>query len=67
MTGSDRHPGDRLAALADGRLPEPERTRVLDHLARCADCRSDYDAQLTMKGLLRGLGPPGPPACPCPW
>jgi anti-sigma factor RsiW len=57
-----RHAGNRLAALADGRLPEPERTQVLDHLRRCATCRSDYDAQLAMKGLLRTLGEPGPPS-----
>jgi anti-sigma factor RsiW len=62
MTGHDRHSGDRLAALADGRLPEPERCAVLDHLARCARCRADFDAQLAMKGLLRALDEPGAPA-----
>ena len=62
MTGHDRHSGDRLAALADGRLPEPERSGVLDHLTRCARCRTDYDAQLAMKGLLRALDEPGAPA-----
>lgn|GEM_PF-1965887 len=61
MSSADRHPGDRLAALADGRLAEPERSRVLDHLVRCAGCRADYDAQLAMKGLLRGLDEPGAP------
>jgi anti-sigma factor RsiW len=61
MTGSDRHAGDRLAALADGRLPEPERSRVLTHLGRCATCRSEYDSQLAMKGLLGALGEPGAP------
>ncbi len=61
MTGSDRHPGDRLAALADGRLPDWERGRVLDHLTRCDGCRRDYEAQLVMKGLLGDLPEPGAP------
>ena len=61
MTGADRHSGDRVAALADGRLREPDRSRVLDHLVRCAACRADYDAQLAMKGLLRGLDEMGAP------
>ncbi len=61
MTGSDRHPGDRLAALADGRLPDWERSRVLDHLTRCDSCRRDYEAQLVMKGLLADLPEPGAP------
>jgi len=62
MTGHDRHCGDHLAALADGRLPEPARSTAVDHLARCATCRADYDAQLAMKGLLRALPQPGAPA-----
>jgi anti-sigma factor RsiW len=61
VTGPERHAGDRLAALADGRLREPERTRVLTHLGRCATCRSEYDSQLAMKGLLGALGEPGAP------
>ncbi len=61
MTGADRHPGDRLAALADGRLPEPERSHVLSHLTGCSGCRGDYDAQVAMKGLLRALDEPGAP------
>jgi anti-sigma factor RsiW len=62
VTRSDRHPGDRLAALADGRLLPGERSLVLEHLARCENCRADYDAQLVLKGLLRGLPAPGAPA-----
>src|SRR5206468_2134688 len=65
MSAADRHAGDRLAALADGRLPASERDQVVAHLGRCARCRSDYDAQLTMKGMLGGLrsqaGPSAPP------
>jgi len=40
MKGHDRHCGDRLAALADGRLTEPDRSAVVDHLTRCAPCRT---------------------------
>jgi len=61
MTGHDRHCGDRLAALADGRVPEPARSAVVEHLARCAACRADYDEQLAVKGLLRALQQPGAP------
>ncbi len=61
MTGRGRHPGDQLAALVDGRLGEPDRSRVIEHLAQCAECLSDYDAQLTLKGLLGGLGTPAAP------
>jgi anti-sigma factor RsiW len=61
MAGRDRHPGDRLAALADGRLAEPERSRVGAHLAECPRCLAEYDTQLAMKGLLGGLSAPGTP------
>ncbi|HEY5186303.1 MAG TPA: zf-HC2 domain-containing protein [Actinomycetes bacterium] len=54
------HPGDRLAALVDGLVPEPDRSRLLAHLAGCPQCRADYDAQRAVKGLLADL--PGPPA-----
>jgi hypothetical protein len=34
------HPdADLLTAFAEQSLPEPERVRVMDHLARCSDCR----------------------------
>jgi hypothetical protein len=61
MTARGRHPGDQLAALVDGRLGEPDRSRVIEHLAQCPECLSDYDAQLTLKGLLGGLGTPAAP------
>lgn len=60
MTG-DRHPGDRLAALVDGRLGEPERSAVLQHVASCSKCRTEYDSQRVMKGLLGGLAEPAAP------
>ena len=62
MTGRGRHPGDQLAALVDGRLGEPDRSRVISHLAQCQECLADYDAQLALKGLLGGLGTPSAPA-----
>ena len=53
--------GDRLAALVDGHLGEPDRSRVVAHLTRCHECLAEYDAQLTLKGLLRGLNAPSAP------
>src|SRR5690348_10679895 len=50
-----------IAALADGRLPEPDRSWVAAHVARCPQCLGEYDAQLAMKGVLGGLREPGAP------
>jgi anti-sigma factor RsiW len=61
MNARGRHPGDRLAALVDGRLGEPDRSRVIAHLTQCPDCLADYDAQLSLKGMLGGLGAPAAP------
>ena len=61
MTGRERHPGDRLAALVDGRLGEPDRSRVVEHLTRCRECLTEYDAQLALKGMLRDLDRPQAP------
>jgi anti-sigma factor RsiW len=61
MSDRGRHPGDRLAALVDGRLGEPDRSRVISHLAQCPDCLAEYDAQLALKGVLGGLGTPAAP------
>jgi anti-sigma factor RsiW len=61
MTQRGRHPGDQLAALVDGRLGEPDRSRVVAHLTRCPECLADYDSQLALKGLLGGLGAPAAP------
>jgi anti-sigma factor RsiW len=63
MSERGRHPGDRLAALVDGRLGEPDRSRVIAHLTQCPDCLAEYDAQLALKHVLGGLGvPPAPDA-----
>jgi hypothetical protein len=37
--GGDHPDADLLTAFAEQALPEPERSRVLTHLSRCADCR----------------------------
>jgi len=37
--GGDHPDADLLTAFAERALPEPERSRVLTHLSRCADCR----------------------------
>jgi len=51
----DRHLGDRVAALVDGRLTPAERATLLDHVARCTPCRTQYDEQRAIKGLLGDL------------
>ena len=55
MSLPDRHLGDRVAALVDGRLSPAERATLLDHVARCAPCRTQFDEQRAIKGLLRDL------------
>jgi anti-sigma factor RsiW len=46
MSGvTELHPGDdRLMTLALDEVGDAERTMLVDHLARCASCRSEYDA-----------------------
>jgi anti-sigma factor RsiW len=55
MSGSD-HLGDRVAALVDGQLDHPSRERLLAHLAHCAPCRTQVEAQRRLKASLRELG-----------
>jgi anti-sigma factor RsiW len=56
------HLGERITALVDGELGHNERDRVLAHLAACAPCRAEADAQRRLKGRLRSLGDAAPPA-----
>jgi anti-sigma factor RsiW len=42
-----------LCLLASGLLPEPDRARIENHLAGCADCRSYYDE---IKAVTSPLG-----------
>jgi anti-sigma factor RsiW len=50
------HLGQRLSALIDGELAEPERDRVLVHLARCDSCRGEAIALRTLKRRMSALG-----------
>lgn len=54
------HLEDRLSAFVDGELGHGERDRVLSHLTRCAECRSEAHTLRTLKQRLRTLGAPGP-------
>src|SRR5262249_48134745 len=45
----------------DGRLGEPDRSRVVAHLTECPECLADYDSQLSLKGMLGDLQTPSAP------
>ncbi|MFJ3666224.1 anti-sigma factor family protein [Streptomyces sp. NPDC090106] len=57
---AEQHLGDRLAALVDGELGHDSRERVLAHLATCARCRSEADAQRRLKNVFAEAAPPPP-------
>ncbi|MFE2126738.1 MULTISPECIES: zf-HC2 domain-containing protein [Streptomyces] len=50
--------GDRLAALVDGELKHDARERVLAHLATCAKCKAEADAQRRLKTMFVESAPP---------
>ncbi len=50
--------GEGLAALVDGELDHAARERLQAHLAHCAGCRAEVDAQRRLKGRLGRLGDP---------
>jgi anti-sigma factor RsiW len=54
--------GDTLSALVDGELDHAGRERALAHLAGCADCRAEVEAQRGLKARLSAadadLAPP---------
>lgn len=56
------HLGARIAALADGELGHRARDRALAHVAHCADCRAELDAQRAVKDLLGAVRSPQPSA-----
>ena len=56
-----RHLGDRLTAFIDGELDHATRDRMLGHLAQCADCRRDADAERQVKARLTHLAAPQVP------
>ncbi|GAA3937779.1 zf-HC2 domain-containing protein [Streptomyces gulbargensis] len=59
-TPAEHHLGDRLAALVDGELGHDARERVLAHLATCARCKAEADAQRTLKSVFASTAPPAP-------
>ena len=56
------HLGVRAAAVVDGELGHAARDRALAHLAHCAECRLEVEAQRRLKSRLANLGPTTPPA-----
>ena len=57
-TPAEQHLGDRLAALVDGELGHDARERVLAHLATCAKCKAEADAQRRLKSVFATSAPP---------
>jgi hypothetical protein len=57
---AEQHLGDRLAALVDGELGHESRDRVLAHLATCAKCKAEADAQRRLKNVFAQAAPPPP-------
>ncbi|MFE5794043.1 anti-sigma factor family protein [Streptomyces sp. NPDC056503] len=57
---AEHHLGDRLAALVDGELGHDTRERVLAHLATCARCKAEADAQRALKSVFASSGAPQP-------
>ncbi|MGI5457777.1 anti-sigma factor family protein [Streptomyces sp. CA-249302] len=57
---SEQHLGDRLSALVDGELGHESRERVLAHLATCARCKAEADAQRRLKNVFAEAAPPPP-------
>ncbi|MFI5753701.1 anti-sigma factor family protein [Streptomyces sp. NPDC051569] len=57
-TPAEQHLGDRLAALVDGELGHDARERVLAHLATCAKCKAEADAQRRLKNVFAQAAPP---------
>ncbi|MFD3539433.1 zf-HC2 domain-containing protein [Streptomyces sp. NPDC058662] len=55
---AEQHLGDRLAALVDGELKHDTRERVLAHLATCAKCKAEADAQRRLKTMFVESAPP---------
>ncbi|ARQ68750.1 anti-sigma factor family protein [Streptomyces marincola] len=55
-----RHLGENLAALVDGELTHDSRDRVLAHLATCAHCKAEADAQRELKNVFARSALPGP-------
>jgi anti-sigma factor RsiW len=59
---SDQHLGDLSAALVDNALSHDARDKALAHLTRCAECRTEVDAQRRLRSLLANQPDPEPSA-----
>ncbi|MFF9086998.1 zf-HC2 domain-containing protein [Streptomyces sp. NPDC014991] len=59
---AEQHLGDRLSALVDGELGHETRERVLAHIATCARCKAEADAQRALKNVFAEAAPPPPSA-----
>ncbi|WP_340376357.1 zf-HC2 domain-containing protein [Streptomyces sp. SS7] len=57
---AEQHLGDRLSALVDGELGHDTRERVLAHVATCAKCKAEVDAQRRLKNVFAEVAPPAP-------
>ncbi|MEV0692639.1 zf-HC2 domain-containing protein [Streptomyces sp. NPDC050388] len=57
---AEEHLGDRLSALVDGELGHDARERVLAHVATCAKCKTEVDAQRRLKNVFAKAAPPPP-------
>ncbi|MEV8597152.1 zf-HC2 domain-containing protein [Streptomyces sp. NPDC052012] len=57
---AEQHLGDRLSALVDGELGHDARERVLAHVATCAKCKAEVDAQRRLKNVFAQAAPPPP-------
>lgn len=53
--------GEVAAALVDGELDHAARERAQRHLAHCADCRAEVEAQRRLKASLAQLSATAPP------
>ena len=49
-----------LSRYLDGDLPEPQRTRVAEHLARCPRCRAVLEEFRRVDGWVKAAHPPVP-------
>lgn len=54
------HLGDRVAALVDGQLSHSQRDRILAHVASCASCRTEVEAQRRLKERVASARGPNP-------
>jgi anti-sigma factor RsiW len=57
MMASSNHLGDELQDFLDGRLAEPNRARVEEHLSTCAQCRREIGALRWIKNEALGQLP----------